>query len=215
VKSKAYGEHYRAPRGSRSKALLNPAMKAHGRRLRKSTIPAKLIMDALQPFRQNFTGGMLWQRLVKHFALQGKLGAPYSVTGIEYWDLNAAHPTSRIIVPMVEIIPQDDFSSLVVKVNYSFSTRFLQRKRDVTSFRITLIFLFPDFEKNEITTVPHVMPDKLLNDFEPCSFIVEVPRRANSYLACFKAEACLNGEIYQNTHHVNKAMCLLRSGTRY
>jgi hypothetical protein len=68
VNSKAYGEHERAPRGSKSKAVLNPAMRAHGRRLRKSNIPAKLIVDALQPFRENFKGGMLWQKLVKHFA---------------------------------------------------------------------------------------------------------------------------------------------------
>jgi hypothetical protein len=189
-------------------------MKAHGRRLRKSTIPAKLIIDALQPYRENFRGGMLWQRLVSHFALQAKTGAPYSVAGIGYWDLNAAHPTSRIMAPKIEIIPRDDFSSLEVTVSYSFSTRFLQRKKDISSFRITMIFLFPDFEKNELITVPHIMPDKPLNDFEPCTFIVDIPRKANSYLACFKAEACLNGEIYQNAHHVDKAMCLLKSGTK-
>jgi hypothetical protein len=37
-------------------------MKAHGRRLRKCNIPAKLIMDALQPFRENFKGGMIWEK---------------------------------------------------------------------------------------------------------------------------------------------------------
>ena len=88
VNSKAYGRHERAPRGSKSKAVLNTAMKAHGRRLRKSNIPAKLIMDALQPFRENFKGGMIWQRLVKHFAAQAKKGDAYSVAGIEDWDLN-------------------------------------------------------------------------------------------------------------------------------
>ena len=30
VNSIAYGKHERAPRGSKSKAVLNPAMKAHG-----------------------------------------------------------------------------------------------------------------------------------------------------------------------------------------
>jgi hypothetical protein len=63
-------------------------MKAHGKRLRESTVPATLIMDALQPFRENFKGGMLWQRLVKHFAAQAKKGEAYCVTGIGNWDLN-------------------------------------------------------------------------------------------------------------------------------
>jgi hypothetical protein len=97
VKSKAYGVHERAPRGSKSRAVLNKAMKAHGKRLRESTTPAKLITDALQPFRENFNGGNIWQRMVKHFAAQAKKGEAYSVTGIENWDLNLQYLTSRIM----------------------------------------------------------------------------------------------------------------------
>jgi hypothetical protein len=214
VNSKAYGMHERAPRGSKSKAVLNPAMKAHGRRLRRSNIPAKLIVDALQPFRENFKGGMIWQRLVKHFAAQAKKGEVYSVIGIENWDLNVQYLTSRIMAASVEIKPEDDFSNLQVEVNYTFSKRFLERKSDITAFRITLIFLFPDFRNNKIKTIPFVLPDKLLSDSALYSFIVEPPRRANSYLCCFKAEACKNGEQYQNSGNAGKAMCLIASGTR-
>ncbi|MFI5154423.1 MAG: hypothetical protein ACHQET_13890 [Chitinophagales bacterium] len=214
VNSKAYGRHERAPRGSGSRAVLNPAMKAHGRRLRKSNIPAKLIMDALQPFRENFKGGMLWQRLVKHFAAQAKAGDANSVSGIEYWDLNAQYPTSRLLTTHVKINPDEYFSNLEVSVNYRLSNRFLLRKKDITAFRITLIFLFADFKSNEIITIPVVLPDKLLTDSAPYAFIIQVPPRASSYLACFKAEACTNGVLHQNSSNVDKAMCLIESGIR-
>lgn len=214
VNSKAYGTHERAARGSKSRAVLNRAMKAHGKRLRESTIPAKLIMDALQLFRENFKGGMLWQRLVKHFAAQAKDGSAYSVTGIENWDFNSQYLTSRIMTVSVEITPEDDFSNLEVEVNYTFSRRFLERKSDITAFRITLIFLFPDFRNNTIKTIPFVLPDKLLSDSALYSFIVQVPRHANSYLCCFKAEACKNGELHQNSVNVGKAMCLITSGSK-
>ncbi len=214
VNSKAYGVHQRAPRGSKSRAVLNSAMKANGRRLRKSNIPAKLILDALQPFRENFKGGLLWQRLVKHFAAQAKEGKAYSVSGIENWDLNTQYLTSRLMAARVKIMPNDDFSNLEVGVNYVFSNRFLQRKKDITAFRITLIFLFPDFKNNEIITIPFVLPDKLLTDSARYEFIVQVPRRANSYLACFKAEPCANGELYQNTPNIDIAMCLIASGIK-
>jgi hypothetical protein len=214
VKSKAYGTHERAPRGSKSKAVLNKAMKAHGRRLRESTAPAKLIMDALQPYRENFKGGMIWQKLVKHFAAQAKKGEAYNVTGIENWDFNTQYLTSRIMGVDDEIKPKNDFSYLEVNLNYTLSKRFLERKSDITSFRITLIFLFPDFKNNRIKTIPFVLPDKLLSDSSLYSFIVDIPRRANSYLCCFKAEPFRNGEIHQNTKNVNIAMCLLASGTR-
>jgi hypothetical protein len=212
VKSKAYGVHERAPRGSKTKAVLNRAMKAHGKRLRESTAPAKLIMDALQPFRENFKGGMLWQRLVKHFAAQAKKGDVYSVTGIEHWDFNLEYLTSRIMAPSMKIKPDDDFSNLQVEINYTFSNRFLERKSDITAFRITLIFLFPDFKNNRIKTMPFVLPDKLLTDFALYSFLVQPPRRANSYLCCFKAEACRHSEIQQNKGNAGKAMCLITSG---
>jgi hypothetical protein len=214
VKSKAYGEHMRAPRGSKSKAVLNPAMKAHGRRLRKSTMPAKLITDALLPFRENFKGGMLWQRLVKHFAAQAKAGNAYSVTGIYNWDLNDRYLTSRIMAPDVIVKPDDSFSNLEVSVNYAISKRFLEKKKKITAFRITMIFLFPDFKKNENKTIPLVLPDKLLSDSAVYKFIVDIPPRADSYLACFKAEACSNGELHQETSNIYKAMCLLKSGIR-
>jgi hypothetical protein len=214
VESRAYGRHVRAPRGSKTKAVLNPAMKAHGRRLLKSNIPARLIMSALQPFRVDFKGGMLWQRLVRHFAAQAKEGKSYSVMGISEWDLNAIYPTSRLLYPVLEVQLKDNFSILEATLNYELNSRFLTRKKENTAFRVTIIFLFPDFEANEIITVPIVLPDKLLSDKAPYAFIVQPPPQANSYLICFKAQACANGAIVQSSSNVDKAMCLIGSGTR-
>lgn len=214
VKSKAYGPHERAPRGSKSEAVLNSAMKAHGQRLLNSNVPAKLIVDALQPFRENFKGGLLWQRLVKHFAAQAKNGEPYSVAGITGWDFNDQYRINKIMTVSVIITPADNFSNLEVSVNYYFSNRFLERKSDITAFRNTLIFLFPDFRNNRIETIPFVLPDKLLTDTAVYSFIVSLPRHANSFLVCFKAEACRNGKLWENSGNIGKAMCLIDSGLR-
>jgi len=214
VNSRAYGIHERAPRGSKSKVNVNAAMKAHGRRLRKSNVPAKLIMSALQPFRENFKGGMLWQKLVKHFAAQAKAGEDYSVAGIGHWDLNDQNPTSRLMTTHVKITPTDELSSFEISVNYTLSNRFLQRKKNITAFRISFIFLFPDFRRNEIITIPVVLPDKSLSDSALYAFILQVPPRANSYLACFKAEACANGELHQNTANIDKAMRFVGAGMR-
>jgi len=122
VESLAYGRHLRAPRGSRSRAELNTAMKAHGQRMLKSNGPAKLIMDALQPFREDFTGGLLWQRLVSHFAAQANEGKAYSAEGIRDWDLNTRYPTSGIMYPNLKILHQDDFSMLEVNLTIRLVT---------------------------------------------------------------------------------------------
>lgn len=212
VKSKTYGTHERAARGSWKKAKLNDAMKGHSERLIGSNAPAKLILDALAPYRTNFTGGQIWQKLVKHFASQAKLFQDYSVSGIVDWDLNLKEPTSRIMAPTVKIETDNNSSILNIAVSYILSNRFLERKKDITGFRITLILMFPDFISNEVTTIPIVLPDKLLKDEAPYLFIVEIPPGATSYLACFKAEALINNLLIENSHHWDKAMCLIESG---
>jgi hypothetical protein len=209
VHSKAYGNHLRAARGSRSGVEVNNAMKNHSQRLLASAIPAKLIRDALIPFRTNFTGGQIWQRLLKHFALQAKEGRDYSVSGIENWDLNNAYPTSRLMYPTVKITRTDSVSELLVEVSYFFSDRFLERKKGITGFQVTIIFLFPDFIRNEIITIPNQLPVKALEDNATYSFIQQIPEGTGSWLVCFKAEACLNGVLINGSGHVDKVMCLL------
>jgi hypothetical protein len=77
-----------------------------------------------------------------------------------------------------------------------------------------MIFLFPDFNKNEILTIPVVLPDKLLSDFALYEFIFQIPPHTNSYLVCFKAEACAHGVLHQSSTNVDKAMCLAGWGMR-
>jgi hypothetical protein len=212
VDSKTYGHHLRAARGSKSLAELNDAMKKHGQRLLASATPAKLIRDALIPFRTNFTGGQIWQKLLKHFAFQAKEGRDYSVSGIENWDLNNEYPTSRLLYPTVKITGTDSVSELLVEVSYFFSDRFLERKKGITGFQITVIFLFPDFIRNEIITIPNQLPVKALEDNATYSYIQQIPEGSESFLVCFKAEACLNGILIQGSGNTDKAMCLLESG---
>jgi hypothetical protein len=212
VNSKTYGRHLRAVRGSKSPAELNDAMKKHGQRLLASATPAKLILDALIPYKTDFKGGQIWQKLLKHFAFQAKEGRDYSVSGIENWDLNNAYPTSRIMAPTVEITRTDSDSELHVEVSYFFSDRFLERRNSITGFQITIIFFFPDFTGNEIITIPNPLPVKALDDNATYSFIQQIPEGAGSFLVCFKAEACENGLPVTGSGNIGKVMCLIESG---
>jgi hypothetical protein len=211
VNSKAYGSHLRAARGTRSHAEVNDAMKAHGLRMIGSNSPAKLICDALKPYRVNFPGGMIWQKLVKHFAAQAKKGVDYNVSGIVYWDLNDAEPTSRIMAPTIRITPGNSPEELLVSVSYFFSDRFLQRSNHIKGFVITIIFLFPDFIRNEIITIPISLPEKAMADHLAYAFILPIPAGVNIWLACFKAEPSYKTGPSNDKTGVNKAMCLVSS----
>ena len=212
VNSKAYGRHERAARGSRSKIKLSEALKKHSQRMIGSNKPAKLLMEALLPYRTNFKGGLFWQRLVKHFAVQTKEKKDYSVLGMNEWDLNNAYPTSRIMTPSMKVDVNPSESVLHISFNYYFSDRFLERKGDIYAFQITIILLFPDFVKNEIAVLPTVLPEKPLNDLATYSFIVQIPRGAASYIACLKAEALSRSIPISEKGNVNKVMRLMETG---
>src|SRR5688500_68798 len=64
VKSSAYGNHVRAARGTRKKAVLNEACQAQSEKLVRSNLPAQIIRNAINPYRQDFYYGLLWQKLV-------------------------------------------------------------------------------------------------------------------------------------------------------
>ncbi len=113
-----------------------------------------------------------------------------------------------------DIKPKDEFSYLEVNINYTLSKRFLERKSDITAFRITLIFLFPDFKNNRIKTIPFVLPDKILSDYSLYSFIVTYTAPGKFISLLFQSGSLQNGEIQQNTKNAGIAMCLLASGMR-
>jgi hypothetical protein len=72
VSSTAYGDHVRAARGTYTPVTLNESFKESGKALQLSNVFAKLIKDALDPYRANFKDGTLWRRLVSHFRQQLK-----------------------------------------------------------------------------------------------------------------------------------------------
>ena len=64
VKSKTYGDHIRAPRGTYKKAEVNAAFKKQSKKLVKANVPAQILRNALNPYRSDFRYGFLWQDLV-------------------------------------------------------------------------------------------------------------------------------------------------------
>jgi hypothetical protein len=151
-------------------------------------------------------------KLLGHFTAQAKKKQPYSVVGIEHWDVNKKHPTSRYMTPNLEIKRDSACTQLIISLNYGFSNRFLERKSDISGFQVTIILFFPDFVRNEMITIPNVMPEKKLDDDSLYSFIVQIPAGADSYIACFKAEACVGGVPIETKDNVRKAMSLYQSG---
>lgn len=211
VKSRTYGEHTRAARGTHKEAVLNEAMQAASRRMTGSNMPAKLIRDALNPFLTNFKAGQFWQRLVEHFAGQAKKKEDYSVIGLENRDINLNYPLTDILdFRSMEVNIDMPSLSMELTCNYGPKARFMKRTPYVDGLQLTVIVLFPDFKENDITVESTVLPIKKLNDNAPYSFILNIPVIATEYLICWKIEGCEKG-MTKNTN-VTKAVYLEEAG---
>ena len=59
VKSPTYGNHTRAARGTHKKAKVNAAFKRQSKKLLKANVPAQILRNAINPYRQDFLYGSL------------------------------------------------------------------------------------------------------------------------------------------------------------
>lgn len=211
VNSQTYGEHERAARGTYKKAELNDAMKAHGKRMIGSNTPAALIQDALRPYRMNFSGGQLWQEMVKRFAAQAKEGREYSVMDLQYLSFHTYYTVRRMGSSSFEINTDLEASVFEMKYTYIPAKAFLDRAPYLTGFQTTIIALFPDFKKNTIITESVVLPVRALKDAEPFSFIINIPPQARACLLCCKVEGTEKGVVLNSTGNVTKGMYFMHA----
>jgi hypothetical protein len=193
VRSKAYGLHERAARGTHKAAELNEAMKLNGLRMIGSNTPAKLILDALKIHRLDFPGGSFWQVLLKHFTGQLKRGEPYSVTGLENKDINKNYPLSRIIAMAVQSLPDMLSLTMTISLTYNVQESFLKKSPKINGLQLTFIGIFPDFKENDRTVVSVTLPVMPIKDTGDYSFIMNIPVTAQSFILCCKVQGCQNG----------------------
>lgn len=193
VNSRTYPEHLRRRRGSKKKAELNDAFKASGLDLQAANIVAKLIFDAIEPHRQNFKGGLMWQRLVSVFKAQYKERRAFNflaLTGFEIWK---EHPLERFLA-----------GQLSYKVSF---TQILQvrllllehpdfKRKYVDAYRLSLIAFFPSAEQPICETA--AVQSSITSLQEPVKdfyFEFPLPEYATEFLLCLKAEGCEKGYV--------------------
>jgi hypothetical protein len=97
VRSKAYGDHYRRKRGTVKPARLNDDLKLSTKLIGAADQYAKAVKDALDPFREDFKDGKLWQRLVRLFKKQLREVRQVDLKALEEFECHTLFPLVRIL----------------------------------------------------------------------------------------------------------------------
>lgn len=239
VNSKTYGTHFRAPRGSVTEAKLNETMQEVNKLTLSTNAPAKLIHDALKPFRENFKGGLFYQRLQKHFNVQARKGQIFDITDLlshspkviekmqksryaneakdKWWlrqlpeDINKNYPQTRMFETInVHVNADMPNLSMQLSVMHKLAPKFLSERPYLDGVQFTFILLFPDFVDDDISVESIVLPVRKLDDADIYSFMMNIPVTASAYMLFWKAEGT-EGEIVK-AGPVSKSMVLHRVG---
>jgi len=212
VHSRRYGTHMRKRRGSVKPALLNEAFQKSVTLNELVNAIAKVIKDALDPYRQGFRDGSMWSRLVGLFK-KHLLQYPTPDFGIlenfELYDKvflhnSCHHETTLAIVRGPE-------TSVRIELTTSASTNLIKFR--ATGYQQTLIGVFLDADYNASTRSECVMLPIRWNkrvatrprDEYPVADKNQqiaqwpIPAGTKTILVVVKREPCRDGKLIERT----------------
>ena len=196
VKSPTYGYHVRAARGTHKKAKLNRACQEQSKKLVKANLPAQILRNAINPYRQDFRYGPLWQDLVSmtNHAL-GENGT-FDFSKLEPFEIHPKYPLGRILSLTTTATVDPTRSNLQVTLSCEAPPTF-DAPVIVDGYRLSVIAIFPDLKKQTAKTeAVHSNIIGLTEKVGPLPVEFSIPRSAKTFLVCVRIDGCKEGKLY-------------------
>jgi len=209
VRSRTYGDHVRAKRGTYKNAGVNDTLKQESKVLVSANIPAKIFKDAIDPYRSNIMGGTLWRRLVSMFRKQLKDPGSIDFGKIGRFEIHADYPFERFLFVQPTIKVAKEKPLLHVHVGYDHHPRF--RVNGINGYRFTVIGIFPDLKKQTARTMAiesNVI--SLSGIIKPLDVQLEIPAKAKSFIVCIRIEGCIGNSVSDT--RTTSGLCVFGSG---
>ncbi len=207
VDSKAYREHTRARRGTKSKVEVNETFKVHNVLLSGANTPASLVKKAIDTYRSDFPSGQLWQFLVGMFKTQLKMNIPLNVDDLLYKDINTDYRQSRILKGGFK--QEISLNPEMLKVELgNLNPQF--RSKSIDGFLIEVIAMYFNFNSMESTSDSASSPILPLKHKQELSFELKSGKPGNSYLICLKLNGCIRDKIL--TENLARSMQIIETG---
>lgn len=210
VDSRAYGKHVRAARGTYKPAMMNKECEAASERLITSNTPAKLLNDALKPYKGDLEKGDFWQRLVKLFQKQYKQTGQFDFASIPSIEVRDDHRFEAIVTAHFDITADKAARTLTAAIRLQGRPHF-RRASYIDGYRLGLIVIFPDLPKLKApseATYTDVIP--LKSKERHIQLTVPIPRRSKDFVVCLRVEGCEKGEV--NEQAKTTGMRIVMSG---
>ena len=107
VKSRAYGVHERAARGSKTPVVINDVLQKNVAKTVVVTAKAKRVHDMLKICGEHFKEKMLWQEMLSRMRMAASIEALDLLAALKGMELNSRYPLKRFAHPLVRDVKWD------------------------------------------------------------------------------------------------------------
>ena len=209
VRSRAYGDHLRAKRGTYKEAKLNPAFEKGTVFVIEANAAAKLFQDAVEPYRKGLVDKSLWQNLLSMFRLQQTETGAVDFSQLKPFEFDTRYTLDKLYPAQVVTKYDDKTRTLRAVISYGGPPDF--GKSRVDGYKLTAIVLFPDLKKQTARTVVEESAIRSLEgNHPPFDVSVSVPRKAESFILCLRLDGCCTGKVYHTI--ATKGMAVIAAG---
>ncbi|CAN5399989.1 hypothetical protein BH09BAC3_BH09BAC3_03870 [soil metagenome] len=156
VASRAYGKHYRKPRGSQTPISINDAFQKSIELNNLANPVAKAIKDALDPFRKDFKDGTMWSRLVGILKKQLLKNPELDLSFLEKFQINkhSRIQNNYVVEVSVNVVNEPQPTARIELVSSGFNQ--IDHYK-ATSYEQTLIGIFLTADFKTTTCVQKMM----------------------------------------------------------
>jgi len=210
VRSRAYGDHVRAKRGTYKKARLNAALKKGTVLIREANAAAKLFKDAIDPYRKGLIDKSLWPNLLSMLRRQQTKTGIVDFSQLKPFEFHTRYTLHKLLPVQVVTSYHDKTRILRAVISYEGLPHFGQSRVD--SYKLSAIVLFPDLKKRTANTVVKestVLP--LEGKQAPFDVAVSVPGKADCFILCLRIDGCSKGKV--NHTIATRGMAVIAAGT--
>jgi hypothetical protein len=182
VRSKAYGKHLRAARGSHTKATVNKSLQQHASRTALLNKTAKPVHDAITAWAGIFKHGRLWPQLLSKLRSSEQNKLPVLLQQLVDTEINIKYPANRF-GNLPAIAAHCSNKKLLINMAVTMAPYIGNAKADCYYYELMVLFMGARMLQPVTVTAETewIHAADALPQFE---MEFDIPARATCYLIC-------------------------------
>lgn len=190
VRSTKYGNHVRAPRGSKTPVKLNDAFVASAERMKIANVYAKLIKDGVAPYQDGNKDCTLWTRLIQFFRKQLKEQGGIDLNRLKSFCISANPLSSVVMIRQLHVSADES-----IRVTVEFQCPEFSKETGAVAYEFGAIALYLKEDNTFLSSTDDKIKARIVNDNATIKYscALPIPLLAKKAIVILNCLAMLDG----------------------